>query len=51
MQLGSTWYVVDIAIPLTISIANDTALIFVVDLVFDVVETNFNIVFIDLIII
>ena len=51
MQLRSAWYIIDIAIPLTISFFDDTALIFVVDSVFDGIETNFNVVFVNLIII
>ena len=45
------WCIVDVAVPLTIGFVDDAALIFVVDLVFDVAETKFNIVFINLIVI
>ena len=50
MQLRSTWYIIDIAVPLMISFVNNVTSIFNVDLVFDGIETDFNVVFIDLIV-
>ena len=44
------WYIVNVAVLLTISFVNNATLIYVVDLVFDSIETKFNVVFVDLIV-
>ena len=51
MPLRSTWYGINVVIPLIIGFIDDGILSLNVESVFDGIETNYNVVFVDLIII